>query len=83
MLSEWGEWGACSATCGANAVKERRRMVKVKPKWGGMDCSSRREKQSCRLQECSNEKVCVFIFYIISSASGVIVRYHKNVLKAV
>ena len=60
MVTEWGEWGSCSATCGPNAVKERQRMVKVKPKWGGMDCPSRREKQSCRLPECTDEKVGVF-----------------------
>lgn len=55
-VSEWGEWGACSADCGPGAVRERRRDVLVKPKWGGMDCPSRREKQSCRVQECTDEK---------------------------
>ena len=61
-MSEWAEWGSCSATCGPEAVKERRRDILVKPKFGGMDCPSRREKQSCHLAECTNEKVSFHVF---------------------
>ena len=56
-MSAWAEWGSCSATCGSDAVRERRREIRVKPKWGGMDCPSRREKQSCHLVECTDDQV--------------------------
>ncbi|KAH3711312.1 hypothetical protein DPMN_070817 [Dreissena polymorpha] len=56
-VSGWGDWGACSATCGPEAVKERSRKVIMSPKFDGMDCPSLVERQSCQLAPCSDSKV--------------------------
>ncbi|WAR07116.1 SPON1-like protein [Mya arenaria] len=56
-VTEWNEWGGCSATCGQDAVQERSRRVMQKPKHGGMDCPSLVERQPCNLASCAGEKM--------------------------
>ena len=70
-VSEWGSWGTCTATCGQDAVKERVREVKVKPKFEGMDCPSLMERTSCNLSACMDNvkvlclKSCVMYDYYL------------------
>lgn len=56
-VSPWSEWSACTATCGTDVVKERKRSIMKKPRNGGMDCPSLMERQSCSLPPCNDEKM--------------------------
>lgn len=55
-VTAWSEWSACTATCGPEAVKERKRGIVKKPRNGGMDCPSLMERQSCNLPPCNDDK---------------------------
>ena len=50
-LSVWGEWGRCSASCGAGAVG-RWRKVTQKPAFGGVVCSSLSQQRLCATTPC-------------------------------
>lgn len=50
-VSEWGEWGQCSALCGGG-VRSRERAVVVQPDSGGESCPVLSEMASCNEEPC-------------------------------
>jgi len=50
QLGEWGEWSACSVSCGGG-VQTRMRPILVPPQFGGT-CGPTEEMQACNTQAC-------------------------------
>ena len=42
VLSDWGEWGECSATCGVEGLRARSRTCQ-EPQYGGAECEGELE----------------------------------------
>lgn len=55
MVTEWGEWDACSATCGLG-MKRRERMVKMPPSDGSICGAEVVEVEKCMMPECREYK---------------------------
>ncbi|XP_051953825.1 spondin-1-like [Xyrauchen texanus] len=51
LVTEWGEWDACSATCGLG-MKRRERMVKMPPSDGSICGTQVVEVEKCMMPEC-------------------------------
>lgn len=51
LVTEWGEWDACSATCGLG-MKRRERMVKMPPSDGSICGAEVVEVERCMMPEC-------------------------------
>lgn len=51
LVTEWGEWDACSATCGLG-MKRRERMVKMPPSDGTICGAEVVEVEKCMMPEC-------------------------------
>ncbi|XP_042610449.1 spondin-1-like [Cyprinus carpio] len=51
LVTEWGEWDACSATCGLG-MKRRERMVKMPPSDGSICGAEVVEVEKCMMPEC-------------------------------
>ncbi|GAA6103142.1 spondin-1-like, partial [Tachysurus ichikawai] len=51
LVTEWGEWDACSATCGLG-MKRRERMVKMPPSDGSICEAEVVEVEKCMMPEC-------------------------------
>ncbi|XP_039767398.1 spondin-1 isoform X2 [Ornithorhynchus anatinus] len=51
LLTEWGEWDECSATCGIG-LKKRHRMIKLSPADGSMCKAETMETEKCMMPEC-------------------------------
>ncbi|KAG5848865.1 spondin-1a isoform X1 [Anguilla anguilla] len=51
LVTEWGEWDACSATCGLG-MKRRERMVKMPPSDGSLCNVEVVEVEKCMMPEC-------------------------------
>lgn len=51
VVSEWSEFGECSALC-AGGVQTRTRTVVVQPQFGGAECPALQEVQACNTQAC-------------------------------
>lgn len=51
LMTEWGEWDECSATCGMG-MKKRHRMVKMSPVDGSMCKSETSQTEKCMMPEC-------------------------------
>lgn len=51
LMTEWGEWDECSATCGMG-MKKRHRMVKMSPADGSMCKSETSQAEKCMMPEC-------------------------------
>ncbi|XP_063145580.1 spondin-1 [Candoia aspera] len=51
LVTEWGEWDECSASCGMG-MKKRHRMVKMTPADGSMCKVETTEAEKCMMPEC-------------------------------
>ncbi|XP_039605718.1 spondin-1 [Polypterus senegalus] len=51
LMSEWGEWEECSATCGMG-MRKRQRMVKMPPSDGTMCKVDLTQVEKCMMPEC-------------------------------
>lgn len=51
LVTEWGEWDVCSATCGLG-MKRRERMVKMPPSDGSICGAEVVEVEKCMMPEC-------------------------------
>lgn len=51
IVTEWGEWEECSATCGMG-MKKRHRMIKMTPADGSMCKAETSEVEKCMMPEC-------------------------------
>ncbi|KAL2094000.1 hypothetical protein ACEWY4_011312 [Coilia grayii] len=51
VVTEWGEWEPCSATCGMG-MKRRQRMVKMPPSDGSLCRAQLEEVDKCMMPEC-------------------------------
>ncbi|KAI1889472.1 hypothetical protein AGOR_G00163220 [Albula goreensis] len=51
IVTEWGEWDTCSATCGVG-MKRRERMVKMPPLDGSLCTAEVVEVEKCMMPEC-------------------------------
>lgn len=51
LMTEWGEWDECSATCGMG-MKKRHRMVKMSPADGSMCKAETSQTEKCMMPEC-------------------------------
>ncbi|XP_069596042.1 spondin-1 isoform X2 [Ranitomeya imitator] len=51
IVTEWGEWEECSATCGMG-MKKRHRMIKMPPADGSMCKTETSEVEKCMMPEC-------------------------------
>jgi len=51
-VAEWGEWSACSQSCGQDGMQERLRNVPNEPGIGGRPCGPRTESRMCSLADC-------------------------------
>lgn len=51
LVTEWGDWDACSATCGLG-MKRRERMVKMPPSDGSLCSVEVAEVEKCMMPEC-------------------------------
>ncbi|XP_051919426.1 spondin-1a isoform X1 [Hippocampus zosterae] len=51
LVTEWGEWDSCSATCGLG-MKRRERMVKMPPADGSICGAEVLEVEKCMMPEC-------------------------------
>lgn len=55
LVTEWGEWDVCSATCGLG-MKRRERMVKMPPSDGSICGADVVEVEKCMMPECRELK---------------------------
>lgn len=55
LVTEWGEWDTCSATCGLG-MKRRERMVKMPPSDGSICEAEVVEVEKCMMPECRELK---------------------------
>lgn len=51
LMTEWGEWDECSATCGMG-MKKRHRMIKMSPADGSMCKAEISQAEKCMMPEC-------------------------------
>ncbi|XP_066489113.1 spondin-1 isoform X2 [Tiliqua scincoides] len=51
LVTEWGEWDECSASCGTG-MKKRHRMIKMTPADGSMCKAETTETEKCMMPEC-------------------------------
>ncbi|OXB51205.1 UNVERIFIED_CONTAM: hypothetical protein H355_009342, partial [Colinus virginianus] len=51
LVTEWGEWDECSASCGMG-MKRRHRMIKMTPADGSMCKAETTEAEKCMMPEC-------------------------------
>ncbi|XP_073518699.1 spondin-1 isoform X2 [Phyllobates terribilis] len=51
IVTEWGEWEECSATCGMG-MKKRHRMIKMTPADGSMCKAETSDVEKCMMPEC-------------------------------
>lgn len=51
LMTEWGEWDDCSATCGMG-MKKRHRMVKMSPADGSACKAETSQAEKCMMPEC-------------------------------
>lgn len=51
LVTEWGEWDVCSATCGLG-MKRRERLVKMPPADGSICGAEVLEVEKCMMPEC-------------------------------
>ncbi len=51
VLSDWGPWSECSATCGGG-TRTRTRTVLVPAQYGGAPCGALSETENCNTQPC-------------------------------
>ena len=52
VLGPWGEWQACSESCGSDGVQQRTRQVEHKQLTGGQPCAPKIERRICLLEPC-------------------------------
>ncbi|KAM8808098.1 SPON1 protein, partial [Eudromia elegans] len=51
LVTEWGEWDECSASCGSG-TKRRHRMIKMTPADGSLCKAETTEAEKCMMPEC-------------------------------
>lgn len=51
LMTEWGEWDECSATCGMG-MRKRHRMVKMSPADGSVCKAETTQAEKCMMPEC-------------------------------
>lgn len=56
LVTEWGEWDVCSATCGLG-MKRRERLVKMPPADGSICGAEVLEVEKCMMPECRKSKL--------------------------
>lgn len=54
MMSDWEEWGKCSADCGGG-IRERSRAIEIEPEHGGEPCDVDHISQSCNTFSCDSD----------------------------
>jgi hypothetical protein len=64
VVSDWSEWSACSAVCGAG-TQTRTRTVTTQPLRGGAACPSLDDTQAC------NVKACVDLVFVIDTSGSI------------
>lgn len=52
LLGKWGEWSACSNSCGEDGTQERLREVIHQAEPEGRKCGAKVERRFCLLSEC-------------------------------
>jgi hypothetical protein len=55
-LGDWEGWSACSKTCDGGLMR-RVRTVKVYPQWGGSECDSTKDEETCNALACDRQCV--------------------------
>jgi hypothetical protein len=76
-LTNWGEYGECSKTCGGG-VQVKMRQIKRNVKHGGKRCPSLRQSRKCNTQQCSCSHVsCKYIKHSIYSVPIIRVFHDK------
>jgi len=74
QLSEWSDWGPCSAPCGTGTQSRTRSIVKS-PKGSGKACNAVLETRRCTLRECGEKGFFATVLYyccvIALAAEGV------------
>lgn len=70
LVTEWGEWDICSATCGLG-MKRRERMVKMPPSDGSICEAEVVEVEKCMMPECRELKLTNHLFFINSFREAV------------
>lgn len=56
LVTEWGEWDVCSATCGLG-MKRRERLVKMPPADGSICAAEVLEVEKCMMPECRKSQL--------------------------
>jgi hypothetical protein len=51
VMGEWGTWSTCDRSCGGGSTK-RTRSIDVASAFGGAECDSGEQSQSCNVQAC-------------------------------
>lgn len=54
VVGEWGDWGACSATCGGG-TQSRTQTVAVPAQGSGKACTLNSDTQACNTEACNQE----------------------------
>jgi len=56
VLSEWGEWSECGASCGGG-VMERSRDIEQHPQYDGLPCDKMVDEKACHMGACNKDCV--------------------------
>lgn len=75
LVTEWGEWDTCSATCGLG-MKRRERMVKMPPSDGSICGAEVVEVEKCMMPEC--RKLNRFVDQISYVKVYIIISFNSN-----
>ena len=82
-VSQWGSWGACSATCG-DGVQKSSRTITTPPLGGGIPCGDLTKTKACNVEACfltspnfpSNYPNSFDISHAISAKEGHLLSLH-------
>ena len=78
VWSAFGEWGACSVSCGPGGVERRRRKMLQQAKGGGRECRAEDavESRLCRRtpRQCAGRSVAANHIFIVYQSIHVLLR---------